>query len=83
MIVLEVRDLMQVLRDMGYTTSPFIESFNKDIEFISLYLLAYGIKLETDIGFLNLYRLKFNDKRQEFMFRLTYSHIIYPQYQKE
>ena len=83
MIVLEVRDLMQVLRDMGYPASSFIETFNKDIEFISLYLFAHGIKLETDVSFLNLYRLKFNDDRQEFMFRLQYSHAIHPQYQQE
>ncbi len=81
MIVLEVRDLMQVLCDMGYSVGPLIGNVRDDIEFISLYLLAYGIKLETEAIFLNLCRLKFNDERQEFVFRLRYSHMIHPQWQ--
>lgn len=81
MIVLETGGVVRVLSDMGYPASLFTDEFRKDLEFISMFLLGYGIKLGSDLGFLNLFTLKFNDSRQELLFRLKYGHLIKPKWQ--
>lgn len=81
MIILDVRDFMQVLRDMGYPASSFISTFNEDMEYIQLYLFAYGITVKTNLNFLNVYGLKFDDEKAELVFKLRYRHLIDPRYQ--
>lgn len=78
MVVLEEDCFKTVVGDLGF---PITGPLYKELMYIELYLQSYGILLNTNFHFLNLYELRFNDEKAEFMFKLKYSNLINPKFQ--